>query len=203
MKLLFSAALLLVLAPVLAHGQKGVDTQTQKIKEEANRTTTRTGEPSRSFDWGKGKTVVRERLPNPYRMSGRRDGIVQAVLEVLREKKMTVDDATSRLGEGVIITQPFVFAKGPVTTLNELRRYGVLDTGDTAWSRGQFTFTIEIQPIDATQVNVLVNAKVEGRAGTGLSSSWVMVQSSGMAEEEFLTKLVESVTGSAPEGIVQ
>lgn len=203
MKYFFSAAAIFVLLPVFAHGQKGVDTQTQKIKEDANRTTTRTGEPSRSFDWGKGKTVVRERLPNPYRMSGRRDGVVQAVLDVLREKRLIVDEATSRLAEGVIITQPFVFARGPVTTLNELRRYAVLDTGDTAWSRGQFTFTIEVQPIDAAQVNVMVNAKVEGRAGTGLSSSWVTVQSSGMAEEEFLTKLVESVTGSAPEGIVQ
>ena len=45
-----------------ALGQKGVDTQTTTIKNDTNKTTTYPTEPpSRSFDWGKGKTEVRDR----------------------------------------------------------------------------------------------------------------------------------------------
>ncbi len=96
-----------------------------------------------------------------------------------------MDEASSRLKDGVIITQPFVFAKGPVITQNELKRYGILQFADNAWSRGQYTLTIEVQSIDGIQNNVSVNAKVEGRAGNGLTSEWATVQSSGLAEEEF------------------
>ena len=108
---------------------------------------------------------------------------------------MVVDEASSRLADGIIITQPYVFSKGPVITQNELRRYGVLAYSDTAWSRGQYTLTIEVQSIDGVQNNVSVNAKIEGRAGSGLGSEWIAVQSSGLAEDEFLAKLVEMVTG--------
>ena len=198
--------LLLVLAALLfsaaqtAQAQKGIDTQTQKIKEDSNKTTTRqSGEPARSFDWGKGKTQVRDRLPNPYKLNSRRDVLVQTIMQALKERKMVVDEASSRLSDGIIITQPYVFSKGPVITQNELNRYAVLNFADTAWSRGQYSLTIEVQSIDGIQNNVTVNAKVEGRSGTGLTSEWRTVQSSGLAEDEFLAKLVELVTGASPD----
>jgi hypothetical protein len=56
-----------------------------------------------------------------------------------------------------------------------------------------------VQAIDGTHNNVSVNAKVEGRAGNGLTSEWVTVRSSGVAEDEFLAKLVELVTGQSPD----
>ncbi len=195
----------LLLAPVLmvlaagASAQKGIDTQTQKIKDDANKTTTRSSDATRSFDWGKGKTPVRDRLPNPYRLNSRRDVLIETISGVLKERKILIDEASSRPGEGIIVTQPFVFAKGPVITQSELRRYGVLEFEDYAWSRGRFVLTIEVQPIDGIQNNVSVNAKVEGLAGTGLGSEWTTVPSSGVAEEEFLVKLVEAVTGVSPD----
>jgi hypothetical protein len=179
--------------------QKGIDTQTQKIKEDANKTTSRPTDVGRSFDWGKGKTHVRDRLPNPYKLNSRRDVLIETILQVLKDKKLLVDEASSRLADGVIITQPYVFAKGPVITQNELKRFGVIDYADTAWSRGQYTLTIEVLSIDGVQNNVAVNAKVEGRAGTGIGSEWRTVESSGLAEEEFLVKLVELVTGNSPD----
>jgi hypothetical protein len=195
------AILLLAASHFAQSSQKGVDNQTQTIKAESNKTTTRqTGEPpARSFDWGKGKTQVRDRLPNPYKLASRRDALVSTILQVLKEKKMVVDEASSRLSDGIIITQPYVFSKGPVITQNELNRYAVLSFADTAWSRGQYTLMIEVQSIDGIQNNVLVNAKVEGRAGNGLTSEWTTVQSSGLAEDEFLVKLVEMVTGVSPD----
>lgn len=182
-----------------AFGQKGVDTQTQKIKEESNKTTTRSSEPTRSFDWGKGKTKVRDRLANPYKFASRRDVLIGTITNALKELRIVVDEGSSRLGDGLIVTQPYVFAKGPVTTPSELSRFGVIEYADNAWSRAQYTLTIEVQPIDGVQNNVFVTAKVEGRSGNGLMSEWVTVPSSGVAEDEFLAKLVELVTGNNPD----
>jgi len=184
-------------------GQKGVDTQTQKIKEDASRTTSRQTDATRSFDWGKGKTKTRDLLPNPYRFTARRDALIEIVMEALKEKQILLDEAASRVKDGIIITQPFVFAKGAVTTKSELTQYGVVEYEDSAWSRAQYTLTIEVQGIDAMANNVSVIAKVEGRSGNGIGSEWRTVPSSGIAEDEFLAKLVELVTGRSPERIVK
>lgn len=190
---------ILLLAAAGVSAQKGVDTQTQTIKSEAGKTTTRTTESSRSFDWGKGKTQVRDRLPNPYKLASRRDVLVNTIISVLKDNKILVDEASSRLSDGIIVTQPFIFAKGPVITQSEIKRYAVLKYTDTAWSRGRYTLTIEVQSIDGVKNNVSVNAKVEGRAGIGIESEWTTVQSSGLAEDEFLAKLIENVTGVSPD----
>jgi hypothetical protein len=190
---------ILFLAALAITAQKGVDTQTQKIKDDANKTTTRGSDATRSFDWGKGKTRVRERLSNPYQLNARRDQLVEMIKLALTEKKIVVDEASSRFSDGVVVTQPYVFGRGAVITSNEIKRYAILQFGDDAWSRAQYTLTIEIQSIDGIRNNVYVNAKVEGRAGAGLISEWRTLQSSGLAEEEFLVKLVEIVTGVSPD----
>ena len=177
--------------------QKGIDTQTQKIKETTNKTTTRETDATRSFDWGKGKTQVRERLANPYRLASRRDVLVETIKQVVKDRKMVVDEASSRFADGIVVTQPFQFAKGPVTAASELSRFAVLEFADDAWSRGRYTLMIEVQSIDGVQNNVTVNAKVEGRAGNGLMAEWTTLQSSGLAEDEFLKALVEAVTGQS------
>lgn len=194
--LLFS---LILMTAVGAYGQKGIDTQTQKIKDQTNKATSRSSDATRSFDWGKGKTHVRDRLPNPYKLNSRRDVLIETISNVLKDRKMIIDEASSRLREGIIVTQPYVFAKGTVVTQTELRRYGVLEFADNAWSKGRYVLTIEVQPIDGIRNNVLVNAKVEGLAGAGLGSEWTTVPSSGQAEEEFLVKLAEAVTGISPD----
>ncbi len=198
MKLLFVLTMISVLT-VGGFAQKGVDTQTQKIKDDTAKSTSRSTDATRSFDWGKGKTQVRDRLPNPYRLNSRRDVLLETIVSVLRDNKMQVDEASSRLADGIIITQPYIFARGTVIAQNELRRYGVIEFGNNAWSRGRYTLTIEVQSIDGIQNNVTVNARVEGLAAAGLMSEWTTVQSSGQAEEEFLVKLVEAVTGVSPD----
>lgn len=175
--------------------QKGIDPQTQTIKESGKTTTTPTTGGGRTLDWGKGKTRVRERLSNPYKLNSRRDILIQSIRDVLDEMKILVDDAASRPSDGIIVTQPYVFARGAVTTRSELSRYAILPASDSSWTRGRFTLTIEVQSIDGIQNNVSVTAKVEGRSENGFLSEWTTLQSSGAAEEEFLVKLVELVTG--------
>jgi hypothetical protein len=198
-KFILATGLVCVAAAISAFAQKGIDTQTQVIKNDTNKATSRQTDATRSFDWGKGKTKVRDMLANPYKLNSRRDVLVDGILDVLKEKKILVDEAASRPKEGLIITQPFVFAKGAVISQSELSRYAVLQYGDTGWTRGQYTLTIEVQPIDGVQNNVSVNAKVEGRSGNGLMSEWTTLQSSGIAEDEFLAKLIEAVTGNSPD----
>ncbi|MEP6900343.1 MAG: hypothetical protein ABJA66_01255 [Actinomycetota bacterium] len=200
--LLFSIfSILLISGAVFPQTQKGIDTQTNKIKENTNKTT-QTPTPNsggRSIDWGKDKTKVRNRLENPYRMNARRDVLVENVNNVLQEQKIIVDESASRPKDGIIVTQPFIFAKGAVITKNELNRYAILPNSDTSWTRGRYTLIIEIQSIDGIQNNVSITAKVEGRSENGLQSEWTTLQSSGAAEEEFLVKLVELVTGTSPD----
>lgn len=200
MKYFFQFLFVLFLASTVS-AQKGVDPQTQKIRDEANKTN-KGNDVSRSFDWGKDKTKTREMIPNPYKMNSRRDVLVNTIVEVLKEKKIIVDESASRLSDGIIVTQPFVFAKGAVITRNELSRYALLP-GDTAWTRGRYALTIEVQSIDGIQNNVSVLAKIEGRAENGLISEWSTLPSTGIAEDEFLVKLVEMVTGTTPEGILE
>jgi len=186
--------LLLALA-VSAIAQKGIDTQTQKIKDTTNKTTSRETDATRSFDWGKGKTHVRERLANPYKLASRRDVLIESIKQVIKDQKMLVDEASSRLADGIVVTQPYIFTKGAVIAQSELSRYAVLDSFERAWSRGRYVLIIEVQSIDGVQNNVAVNARVEGREGAGLMTEWRTLPSSGLAEDEFLKVLVETVTG--------
>ena len=196
------AFLLLIVSTVAAQTGKGVDTQTRKIKDDSSQTSTHPRNETdahKTIDWGKGKTRVRDPLPNPYPVTARRDAVVDVISQALQEKHLLIDEAASRVKDGFIITQPFVFAKGSVTTKGELSRYGQVQYEDTAWSRGQYTLTIEVQPVDATRSNVSVIAKVEGLSGSGFLSEWRTIQSSGLAEDEFLAKLVEMLTGKNPD----
>src|SRR6266404_4457906 len=78
-----------------AFAQKGIDTQTEKIKSEGDRELSRQNDVGRSLSWGKGKTQVRDRLANPYQLNGRRDALVSAIIDVLRDQKIVVDEASS------------------------------------------------------------------------------------------------------------
>ena len=205
-KFLFNVTLVfLFCAAVFGQQPKGVDTQNVKIQENTNKSTETTGNKrsntpgGKTINWGEGKTKVREQLANPYRMNSRRDVLIENVMNTLQERKIIVDDAASRPKDGIIVTQPFVFAKGAVITRNELNRYAVLPASDASWTRGRYTLTIEIQSIDGIQNNVSVTAKVEGRSENGLQPEWTTLQSTGAAEDEFLVKLVELVTGVSPD----
>jgi hypothetical protein len=177
---------------------KGIDTQTQKIRDADNKIKQDTG-VGRGIDWGKGKTPDRVILSNPYRIGGKRDILVENIINMMRERKLVLDEAASKPGEGILVSQPFVFAKGSVITASELSRLAILPEGDeTSWSRARYTLRVEVQPIDANSHNVSVTAKVEGRSESVLGSEWITLQSSGLTEQEFLNALVENVTGVSP-----
>src|SRR6185295_11478655 len=168
MKRLTGVLIIVLLSAVSAWSQgKGVDKQSERVRDDAkaagnNGMKTDTG-AGRGIDFGKGKTPDIPPLPNPYRFVARRDAIMTAIADVMRDRKLILDEAASRPSEGIIVSQPYTFIKGAVVSESELGRYADV-TSSTArgWTRGRYTITVEVQPIDGNSANVSVNAKIEG-----------------------------------------
>ena len=193
--------------PAFAQAAKGVDKQNERVRDSGsdrqpgnngNKTDTGAG---RGMDFGRGRTPEAPPLPNPYRLTGRRDVIIAAVQDLMRDRKMVVDEVASKLSDGIIVSQPFTFTKGAVVSAGELSRYAdVPQSAARAWTRGRYTMTVEIQPIDGTTANVVVNAKIEGRTDGPTGAEWATLRSTGLAEDEFLEGLITAVTGATPAG---
>lgn len=199
MKKVIIYASVIALSAMSVFAQKGVDTQTNKIKQDTSKTTQIDRDSGRGFNFGKDKTKTREMLANPYRLTSRRDLLIETIINTLKDKKLLVDDAASKLSEGIIITAPYVFAKGAVITKNELNRYAIVPESETVWRSGRYSLRIDVESIDGMQNNVSVSARIDGKAENGFTSEWTTLQSSGLAEDEFLAKLVEAVTGQSPD----
>src|SRR6266566_9485200 len=108
---LASVLLIVILSAVSAWPQgKGVDKPTERVRDSgtagSNGTKTDTG-AGRGIDFGKGKTPEVPPLPNPYRMKARREVILQGVQDVMRDRKLILDEATSRTSDGNIVSQPY------------------------------------------------------------------------------------------------
>lgn len=192
----------------IALGQgKGVDKSNERVRDSGasrapaiNGTKTDVG-AGRGIDFGKGRTPEVPPIPNPYRLPARRDVILKAVEDVMRDHKLIVDETSSRPADGIIVSQPYTFVKGALVSHSQLSRHADLASSDVGqWTRGRYTITVEVQSIDGASANVSVNAKVEGRTESSTAAQWVTLESSGLAEEEFLAALIAAVTGSAPPG---
>jgi len=193
--------------PAFAQAAKGVDKQNERVRDSGsdrtpgnngNKTDTGAG---RGIDFGRGRTPDTPALANPYRLSGRRDVIITAVQDLMRDRKLIVDENASRLSDGIIVSQPFTFTKGAVVAQADLSRYAdVQTTSARAWTRGRYTLTVEVQPIDGSTANISVNAKVEGRTDGATGAEWTTLRSTGLAEDQFLEGLITAVTGASPPG---
>ena len=204
------AGLVLLMAfslPAFAQAAKGVDKQNERVRDSGSERTpgnngnkTDTG-AGRGFDFGSGRTPEAVPLPNPYRLTGRRDAIITAVQELMRDRKLVLDEAASKLSEGIIVSQPFTFTKGAVVSSADLSRYADTPVSAArACTRGRYTLTVEVHPIDGTSANVAVNAKVEGRSDGPTGAEWTTLRSTGLAEDQFLEGLITAVTGATPPG---
>jgi hypothetical protein len=200
-------ALFVLASCAMAQGTKGVDPQNERVRDSSgsrvpavNGTKTDVG-AGRGIDFGGGRTPEVPPLPNPYRMVARRDVILKAIQDVMRDRGMIVDEAASKPSDGIIVSQPFTFIKGAVVSQGELSRYAdVQALSARGWTRGRYTLTIEVQSIDGTSANVSVNAKIEGRTDGATGAEWLTLPSLGVAEDEFLSALISSITGSPPPG---
>ena len=201
---LLTLFLLGLIAPAVMAQGKGVDTQSTKVREDGNSRSagvnggkTDVGTSKSGINFGGGKTPDVKSLPNPYRLTARRDSLMKAITDLMRDRKLIVDDAASRPDDGIIVSQPYTFIKGAVITESELSRFAGVETSDSrGWTRARYTITVEVQPIDGTSANVSVNAKIEGRTDGATGAEWITLPSNGTAEQEFLAALIESMGGT-------
>ena len=208
MKRIIAIIFVLALASISVLAQeKGVDKQNQGIRDDgASRAPANNGAKQdvgagRGMDFGKGRTHAPPPIPNPYRFSVRRDVIIKAVEDLMRDRKFILDTAASKLDEGILISQPYVFTKGAVVATSELGRYAEIAEGNgRGWTRGRYILIVEVQPIDGTSTNVSINVKLEGRSDGISGAEWVTLKSTGIAEEEVLQALIENITGAPPPG---
>ena len=208
MKIFFITILALAFmsAPALAQ-EKGVDKQNEGIRDAGNSRAPATNGTKqdvgagRGIDFGKGRTPTAPPVPNPYRFAARRDVLIKAAEDLMRDRKLVIDKAASKPDEGILISQPYTFTKGAVVAQSELGHYAeISDATSRGWTRGRYTLIVEIQPIDGINTNVSVNVKIEGRTDGASGPEWVTLKSTGVAEEEFLSTLIENVTGTPPPG---
>jgi hypothetical protein len=205
---LVSLSLVILLSAVSVWSQgKGVDKTGERVRDSgaagSNPAKTDTG-AGRGMDFGKGRTPEVPPLPNPYRFAARRDVILNAIAELMQDRKLIVDEAASKPAEGIMVSQPYTFIKGAVVTQAELGRYANFTSSVArGWTRGRYTITVEVQSIDGNSANVAVNAKIEGRTDGATGAEWNTLPTSGLAEEEFLSALITKITGGPPPGRVE
>jgi hypothetical protein len=207
MKPLLGIFILAIACTVCAAQEKGVDQQNDRIRDSSNnrqpainggKVDTGVG---RGMDFGKGRTVVPPPIPNPYRFQVPNDVLTKAAQELMRERKLILDDTVSKPDTGLLVSQPYTFTRGSVVTTSELNRLAEVPRADQGnWTRGRYTIVVEIQPIDSSNTNVSVNARVEGRSDNVIGAEWISLRSTGTAEQEFLLALIEKVTGAPPPG---
>ena len=207
MKSLLGILLIAVACTVCAAQEKGVDQQNDRIRDSSNnrqpainggKVDTGVG---RGMDFGKGRTQTPPPIPNPYRFQVPNDVLSKSVQELMRERKLILDDTVSKPDTGLLVSQPYTFTRGSVVTTSELNRLAEVPRADQGnWTRGRYTIVVEIQPIDSSNSNVSVNARVEGRSDNVLGAEWLSLRSTGTAEQEFLLALIEKVTGAPPPG---
>jgi len=204
----FTITLLVLLTAVTAWAQgKGVDKSAERVRDSgatgSNSPKTDTG-AGRGIDFGKGRTPQTPPIPNPYRFVARRDVIINAIGEVMQDRKLILDEAASKSADGIIVSQPYTFIKGAVVTQSELGRYADITTSVArGWTRGRYTITVEVQPIDGNSANVSVNAKIEGRTDGATGAEWTTLPTTGVAEQDFLSALITKITGAPPPGHVE
>lgn len=207
MKKMGAFVLLLLAFCTAAAQEKGVDQGNQRIRDTGNNrqpavngTKTDTG-VGRGIDWGRGKTQLPPPIENPYRFKVANDVLTKAIQELMRDRKFILDDASSKPESGLLVSQPYTFTKGTVSTASGLSRFADVPASDQrSWTRGRYTLIVEVQPIDSSNTNVSVNARVEGRSDNVLGAEWISLRSNGTAEQEFLIALIEKVTGAPPPG---
>ena len=207
MKTLLAIALLFIACTVCAAQEKGVDQQNDRIRDSSNnRQPAVNGSKTdngvgRGIDFGKGKTQPPPPIANPYRFQAPNDVLSKAVQELMRDRKLILDETVSKPETGLLVSQPYTFTRGTFVTSSELFRFAeVPRTEQGNWTRGRYTLIVEIQPIDSANTNISVNARVEGRSDNVLGAEWLSLRSNGTAEEEFLVALITKVTGTPPPG---
>ncbi|HKX31979.1 MAG TPA: hypothetical protein VJ302_30105 [Blastocatellia bacterium] len=135
-------------------------------------------------------------MDNPYPINVPREQVLQAVDEVLKTCRVSLNDEQSNPAEGKIVTKPMVFTRG-VTTRNDLEYLATLPAGEVQnWLQGRYSLEISVLPIDQKRSQLFVVAHIEGRiAEMSGGDKWVEGHSNGRLEDEVIRGLGGKILG--------
>src|ERR1044072_1779377 len=90
-------AIIITCATAFGQAAKGVDKQTERARDTGTRSAGTNGSKTdvgtgRGIDFGSGRTPAVTMLPNPYRMTARRDVLLKAIQDLMRDRKLVVDE---------------------------------------------------------------------------------------------------------------
>ena len=203
MKAFLTLLLFFTLVVTTQAQDNGIDQQNDTIRDRSSDHAPVSNGTKKDIGTGRGIDIGRRRtlppLPNPYRFSVRRDAVINAVEELMPERKLVIDEAVSKIDHGIFISQPYIFIKGAVQSKSELNSIADLPPANgRGWTRGRYTITIEVQALDANRTNVTVNAHIEGQTEGATGAEWVTLPSNGRVEQDILAGLIEKITGAPP-----
>lgn len=132
-------------------------------------------------------------LPNPYTAAAARDVIVEAVLAMIKDSNIDIDEEKSKKEEGILVTKPVIFTKGTVTVsqLEHFSHCPVIDARN--WTRGRYTLQVLIEAIDPSHAKIGISTKIEGENQGVLGSQWIECRSKGVMEDQILRTVVERI----------
>ncbi len=135
-------------------------------------------------------------LNNPYTMNVPREQILQTARDVLKTCKIDLNEESSKLSEGKLVTKTINFSKG-VTTRNDLDYLAAMPATEVRnWVQGRFYLEISALPLDQKRSQLFVSAHIQGRVADALDSNkWVEGQSNGRLEDEVIRGLAGKILG--------
>ncbi|MCS6816072.1 MAG: hypothetical protein N2443_07380 [Blastocatellia bacterium] len=132
-----------------------------------------------------------EILPNPYRFALPPEIVSNAVVELLKELELTLDERESQPRTGLFRTEWYVFSRG-IHTKSELLRVAELPESELHnWTHARYRVEIRVNLIESNVTTVTIIAEVEGLAQDVVSSTWIRCRSRGVIENNLLRALRE------------
>lgn len=132
-----------------------------------------------------------EILPNPYRFALAPEIVSDAVVELLKELELPLDERESQPRAGLFRTEWYVFSKG-IPAKNELLRVADLSSSEIHnWTRARYRVEIRVNLIEPNATTVTVVAEIEGLVQDVVGSAWIRCRSRGVIENNLLRALRE------------
>ena len=95
---------------------KGMDKSNERVRDSGSKAPASNGSKTdvgagRGMDFGKGRTPEVPTLPNPYRIAARRDAILKAIEDVMRNQKLVMDETASKPSKALSSVNPTLLSK--------------------------------------------------------------------------------------------
>ncbi len=145
-----------------------------------------------------GAQLPKPNLPDPIKFIGKRDNIIRATHAVLEQLGYTIE--LEDMAGGKIVTRPYEFVSGTITS-SEIDKIAVKnDTVTGAWLRAHYVVEVLFEAVSSTETLVTVRTRMEAlNRDVNGTEKWEPIQSLGSVERRVLGKISMKLLGTEPE----